>query len=244
MIDCCYCLFEQSGTFKNEFKKLGIPAMDFDIQNNFGETDFQMDLFEEIEAAFAGERTIFDVLKKNYKDPLVFAFFPCVYFSCCSAMWFSHSHRDYEKWSVRQITENIIDRAKHRETFFIVLNKLISICMSKDIKLIIENSYTGNSLLKFGFAKPPDIIDTDRRRRGDFYKKPTAYWFFGFEPTFGESYQLQKEERFICKQPKGKKAGVCGEERSLISPDYARNFICDFIIGKKQDNTKLDLFGG
>lgn len=43
-----HCLFEQSGTFKNEFKKLGIEAFDYDILNNFGETDFQVDLFEEI----------------------------------------------------------------------------------------------------------------------------------------------------------------------------------------------------
>ena len=34
-----HCLFEQSGTFKNEFKKLGIPAEDYDIQNNFAQTD-------------------------------------------------------------------------------------------------------------------------------------------------------------------------------------------------------------
>lgn len=26
-----YCLFEQSGTFKNEFKKLGYDALDYDI---------------------------------------------------------------------------------------------------------------------------------------------------------------------------------------------------------------------
>ena len=43
-----HCLFEQSGTFKNEFKKLGIEAYDYDIQNEFGETDYQMDLFAEI----------------------------------------------------------------------------------------------------------------------------------------------------------------------------------------------------
>lgn len=30
------------------------------------------------------------------------------------------------------------------------------------------------------------------------------------------------------------RAGLCSEERSLISPDYARNFICDFILGRKQ----------
>lgn len=43
-----YCLFEQSGTFKNEFKKLGIDAEDYDILNDFGETDHVIDLFKEI----------------------------------------------------------------------------------------------------------------------------------------------------------------------------------------------------
>lgn len=43
-----HCLFEQSGTFKNEFKKLGHEAYDYDIQNEFGETDYVIDLFEEI----------------------------------------------------------------------------------------------------------------------------------------------------------------------------------------------------
>ncbi len=43
-----HCFFEQSGTFKREFLKLGVPAFDYDIQNNFGETDHVMDLFTEI----------------------------------------------------------------------------------------------------------------------------------------------------------------------------------------------------
>ncbi len=46
------CLFEQSGTFKNEFKKLGYEAYDYDILNDFGETDYQCDLFNEIEKAY------------------------------------------------------------------------------------------------------------------------------------------------------------------------------------------------
>lgn len=48
------CLFEQSGVFKNEFIKLGLPAYDYDIQNNFGETDYVIDLFGEIEKAYEG----------------------------------------------------------------------------------------------------------------------------------------------------------------------------------------------
>lgn len=35
---------------------------------------------------------------------------------------------------------------------------------------------------------------------------------------------------------------MCSEERSIISTDYARNFICDFILGKKQQVQQLNLF--
>ena len=49
-----HCLFEQSGTFKNEFIKLGIPAEDYDIQNNFNQTNNVIDLFAEIEKAYGG----------------------------------------------------------------------------------------------------------------------------------------------------------------------------------------------
>lgn len=47
-INKVHCLFEQSGTFKNEILKLGIPAEDYDIQNEFGQTDNVIDLFAEI----------------------------------------------------------------------------------------------------------------------------------------------------------------------------------------------------
>lgn len=43
-----HCLFEQSGTFKNEFKKLGFDAYDYDILNNYGQTDYVVDLYSEI----------------------------------------------------------------------------------------------------------------------------------------------------------------------------------------------------
>lgn len=58
-----HCFFEQSGTFKNEFIKLGIPAEDYDVQNNFGETDNVIDLFAEIENAYDGNPSIFDNIR-------------------------------------------------------------------------------------------------------------------------------------------------------------------------------------
>lgn len=58
-----HCFFEQSGTFKNEFKKLGYEAEDYDIQNNFGETDNVVDLFAEIESAYDGKPSLFDNIR-------------------------------------------------------------------------------------------------------------------------------------------------------------------------------------
>lgn len=46
-----HCFFEQSATFRDEFRKLGYESFDYDIQNSFGKTDYQIDLFVEIEKA-------------------------------------------------------------------------------------------------------------------------------------------------------------------------------------------------
>ena len=60
-----HCFFEQSGTFKNEFKKLGIEAEDYDILNDFGETDNVVDLMKEIAYAYyLDEKTVFDYIHK------------------------------------------------------------------------------------------------------------------------------------------------------------------------------------
>ena len=61
-----HCFFEQSGTFKNEFKKLGYKAYDYDILNDFGETDFIIDLFKEIEKAYDNKESIFDKCGGGY----------------------------------------------------------------------------------------------------------------------------------------------------------------------------------
>lgn len=51
-----HCLFEQSGTFKRAFKKFGIDALDYDILDDFGETDCKIDLFEQIDRGGGKER--------------------------------------------------------------------------------------------------------------------------------------------------------------------------------------------
>ena len=56
---------------------------------------------------------------------------------------------------------------------------------------------------------------------------------FDFSDT--EKIELKdKEQKTIMKTKGASRAGLCSEERSMISSDYARNFICDFILGKYQ----------
>ena len=176
------------------------------------------------------------------KDDLIFAFFPCIYFSCISAVWFSMTQRDYKNWTIQRIISNIIERNKKRSMFFEILNKFCAVCMSKNLRMVFENPWSENHFLKFGFLKPPTFVDTDRTRRGDYYVKPTAFWFWNCEHTNGQSFQEPKMTKQILRAKQAKETGMCSEERSMISPDYARNFICDFILGKKQDIGQLSIF--
>lgn len=234
-----HCFFEQSGTFKNEFIKLGIPAEDYDIQNNFGETDHVVDLFQAIEDAYDGKPSLFDQIRGG---DLIMAFFPCVYFSCMSQMLLSWTHRNHKNLSAKERTDVILERAANREKFFTLAVKLHSICYQRELRLIMENPWSEQTFLKTNFISAPSVIDNNRLLRGDYYIKPTAYWFVNCDPTIGESFQPRQKGKNICQIEPNRMHGICNEERSMISPDYARNFICDFILGKKQQHTITTLF--
>lgn len=233
-----HLFFEQSGTFKNEFKKLGYEAFDYDIQNNFNETDYVIDLFAEIDNGYEGKPSIFDDITE---DDLIIAFYPCIYFCAISQMAFFLTYNNYRKLNNEQRIKEILKRSDNRKEYYDRLIKFCGLCMRKGIKMIFENPYSEQTYLKANFIKKPDVVDMNRMLRGDYFMKPTAYWFFNCQPTYGQSYQTDKEKKIIMKARGADKAGLCSEERSMISPDYARNFICDFVLGKIQKNSQLRL---
>lgn len=234
-----HCLFEQSGTFKQEFIKLGIPAEDYDIQNNFGQTDHTEDLFAEIEKAYEGGASLFDNMTKN---DIIMAFFPCIYFCAFSQIAIDIRCKNYKNLSVKQATDAILERSHNREYFFSLAVKMLSVAMQRGLRLIMENPWNEQTFLKSNFILPPTLVDMDRTRRGDLFKKPTAYWFINCKPTYGLTEQRNIAPKRIEDMKKGARAGLCSEDRSMISPDYARNFICDFILAKPQKFTALQLF--
>lgn len=253
-----HCFFEQSGTFKNEFIKLGIPAEDYDIQNNFGETDHTDDLFQAIEDAYDGKPSLFDNITP---DDLIMAFFPCIKF-CNIAEYNQRSAQ--ERWrrngmDIHRIYELLKKESDERYMFYQLALKLHAVVEFKGLRLVMENPWHETNYTNYFWFKKVTFVDNDRTLRGDYFKKPTGYWFTNCEPTNGQSYQpTPRNKRKYTgigtwsgrpnrhskdETAKGSaKTGLCSEERSMISPDYARNFICDFIIGKQQINSQLQLF--
>ena len=170
------------------------------------------------------------------------AFFPCIYFSCMSQMLISWTHRNYRNLGVKEKTDAILERSAKREKFFSLAVKMHSVCYERGLRMIMENPWSEQTFLKQNFITNPSVIDKNRLLRGDYYMKPTAYWFVNCEPTHGKTMAPRKAGKNICQIEPNRMPGLCNEERSMISPEYARNFICDFILGKEQVGSELKLF--
>lgn len=172
------------------------------------------------------------------------AFFPCIQFCDAKTMVFKGVAIFQKTWSLDKIMRRNIDFARERELFFERLLMLVAVVSERGLRMIIENPWnsSGETYLQRNFIAPT-IIDKNRTIRGDWFVKPTGYWFIGCQPTFGLSEQQDKQVRIVYKVHGEKsETGKCDEQRSMMSPDYARNFICDFIIGERQEHTTPTLF--
>lgn len=217
-----YCLFEQSGIFKNEFKKLGYEAFDYDIQDEFGETDYICDLFVDIGEAYENKESIFDNITQN---DLIIAFFPCIRFEDQIQMAFRGTQFQMKNWSIEEKLEYDLKLHKELDLMYETITKLAIVCIRKNIPLIIENPYSTTHYLTKYWAIPSKVIDKDRTLRGDFYRKPTQYWFINCEPKYNiilEAYVMNDVKTIENTSNK--------TERSLISSDYANRFIREFIL--------------
>lgn len=235
-----HCLFEQSGTFKRAFQDVGIPAEDYDIKNNFGQTDNVIDLFREIEQGWNGEPSIFDKIKP---DEISIAFFPCIMFNQNNALFFTGKSRTYNKRTQREIAEFILQRNEERAKFYGLLLKLCMMYQERGLQLIVENPAKEPHYLTNNFPFTPALIDNDRTQRGDLYAKPTKYYFINRQPTYGNTIVRRIQKRMRIDHQRGHSGSGCSEEKSMITDEYAHNFICDFIIGKdKPSVTQLTIF--
>ena len=223
-----HCLFEQSGTFKNEFKKLGYESYDYDIQNEFGETDYVIDLFAEIEGGYQGKPSIFD---KITKDDLILAFFPCTRFEARVPLLFRGEAFQQKLWTNIEKLEYSIQLQNELTELYNLLSRLVIVCERKGLKMVIENSYTQPHYLTTYWCLKPSLIDKDRTMNGDYYKKPTQFWFVNCNPKNNlvfESIDYVEQKRIAT--VKATENTSRKTERSMIHPQYANRFIRQYLI--------------
>lgn len=225
-----FCLFEQSGTFKNEFKKLGIEAYDYDNQNEFGQTDFVIDLFKEIRrgGGYNERPSIFDDVKQ---DDLILAFFPCTRFEAKVPLWFRGQSTQQKNWTQEQKLECSMKFQEELTELYLLLSQLVIICIRKHLELIIENPYTQPHYLTTNWCIKPSLIDKDRTNDGDYYKKPTQYWFINCEPKQNLVFEpLEYVGTKVIETVKSTDTTSRQTERSMMHPQYANRFIRKYIL--------------
>ena len=230
--------------------------------------------FTRLKQRMRGGVSIFDSI--TYDD-LIIAFFPCIKF--CSVMeqiqhedFYDAAQRRKKNFGTKEYFvrkwEVLRGYSQERFYFYDVLLKLTAIVQIRGLRLIIENPWHPTNFTNHFFFLRTSLIDKNRTLRGDYFVKPTAYWYVNCNPTNGHSFQPTKKSdiRRITagsgasqtKRKLKKKIdkeildkwyidhtsdnNICDEKRSMISPDYARNFICDFILGKVQKHTQLELW--
>ena len=71
-------------------------------------------------------------------------------------------------------------------------------------------------------------IDKDRTENGDYYKKPTQYWFINCKPKYNlvfEPLEYVETRRIDYVNGSDRKT-----QRSLIHPQYASRFIKQYLV--------------
>lgn len=224
-----YCLFEQSGTFKNEFKRLGINAEDYDILNEFGETDHIVDLFGEIDKAYDGKASLFDSIGEC---DLVFAFFPCTSFEARVPLNSRGEAAQMKNWGDIKKLEYTMNLNNEINRMYTLICKLFTICLRGGWRMIVENPYMHPHYLTTFFPIKPKIIDSDRTKNGDHMKKPTQYWFVNCDPEQNVTFKaLDFVEVHTVARASRMEGDVTRQvKRSMIQHQYAERFIKNHVV--------------
>lgn len=189
-----------------------------------------------------GEPSIFDDVGE---DDLIMAFFPCIRFEASILLSFRGQSAQFKKWSDRQKMEYCMKLQSELTEMYDLVNMLFIMCQDRGLKMIMENPYSEEHYLRRYWCIQPSVIDRDRRLRGDYYKKPTQYWFVNCEPSNNVIFEAMHDNaigkrdavRTMSSGHFEKETGIKTKRtqaRSMIHPDYANRFIREFILEGNQ----------
>ena len=105
----------------------------------------------------------------------------------------------------------------------------------------MENPFSEEHFLRRYWCYSPAIIDRDRRENGDYYAKPTQYWFLNCKPKNNLLWEalpynaIESRGKDAWKERRKSDYEITGAKdiktaRSMIHPDYANRFIRQYLI--------------
>ena len=100
--------------------------------------------------------------------------------------------------------------------------------------MIVENPYTQPHYLTMFFPVEPRVIIRDRSEEGDYFTKPTQFFFMNCEPEQNVILTpLERVDRVLHNNPSNLKDGKNVQvKRSLMHPQFAERFIKIYILTK------------
>lgn len=172
-------------------------------------------------------------------------FFPCVRFENQVMMSFRGQAHQMRNWDIRQKMKYCMQLQNELTEMYLLVNKLFLICIERGLRMIMENPYSQEHYLRRYWCFPATLIDKDRRLRGDYYRKPTQYWFVNCEPQHNFIFEAMPNNasssiEWVTSGVMRREHGIeCSQKvaRSLIHPDYANRFIREFILEETDGET-------
>jgi len=103
------------------------------------------------------------------------------------------------------------------------------ICLRIGVPLVIENPYSTTHYLVKYWPIPYTILDSDRRQNGDYFTKPTQFWFINCEPKGNIFFEPIEQVEYRTVNGYNVNGVERTRKRSEMHPQYARRFIMSYI---------------
>lgn len=184
-------------------------------------------MFKEIRGGYHNEPSIFDRIKK---DDLIFAFFPCTRFEAKVPLWFRGQAKQQKNWDDIKKLEYSMKLHNELHELYELISMLVVVAEKRGLQMIIENPYTQPHYLTSYWCIKPSLIDKNRRMDGDYFEKPTQYWFINCKVQNNLDFEPIEyvPKKVISKVKKGEYS--VQTQRSMIHPQYARRFIKQYVL--------------
>ena len=164
------------------------------------------------------------------KDDLIMSFFPCTRFETKHYLLMRCDGNPQYKYDNIKKLEYSMKIGQEQQENYQLWCKMFHVVRSRGLRMIVENPATKPTYLDSFFCERPTLIDKNRRERGDWMKKPTAFWFVNIKPKTNLVFEPID---YVPVRTNDRISSNRAVIRSEIHPQYAKRFIREFILEKE-----------